>query len=712
MDDPTVSMTGGIPANPAGPLTSWGPFRLFEKVGQGAFGEVYRAWDATLQREVALKLLREIRAGDDAYEAVLKEARAMARVRHPNIVTVYGIDHHEGRVGFWSDFVHGRTLSDLVRVQGPFGAREATLIGIEVCRAASAVHGAGLVHGDIKTGNVMREDGGRILLMDFGLTHGTAEHHFGGTPQYMAPELLSGSPATVSSDLYAVGVLLFNLVTGKHPIEVRQVTELVNAHQTGSLRRVVDERPDLPESFARVIGTALEAEPRKRFSSAGEMMAALAETLGTGLPIAPKRRRARVLLIAAAAFAGAVALSFLPQVRAMLPVVRPAIFRVAHADYLKAQDLLDTYYKPGHVESATALFRKSIGNDPKFALAYAGLARAYWRHYIDTRNSSFVPMAKEACGKALELGEDLSSVHVTLGMIYTDGGRSDLATEELEQALRLDQHNSEAYAALADLYVKQGRDADVAAALEKAIDLSPSDWRWPNQLGLYYRSLGKLAEAESKLKQAAALSPDNSRPLNNLAIVYMDLGRFGEARATLEKSIGILPDYSNYSNLGTVLLEQGEYSQAASMYERSIDLNPASYVAYANLASALLWGPGGKDKARPVFQKAIELDENYRKSRPTDARVLANLGSYYASLGNAAKSIPLVKQGLALEPESPQILFRAGESYEILHQRDQALYWIGKAVEHGFPLAYISRSPELAQLRSDPRFFSIANRKK
>ena len=712
MDDPTVSMTGGMPANPGGSLASWGPFRLFEKVGQGAFGEVYRAWDDRLQREVALKLLLEIRAGDKAYDAVLKEARAMARVRHPNIVTVYGIDQHEGRVGFWSDFVHGRTLSDLVRVQGPFGAREATLIGIEVCRAVSAVHAAGLLHRDIKTGNVMREDGGRILLMDFGLTHGTAEHRFGGTPQYMAPELLTGGAATVSSDLYAVGVLLFHLVTGKHPVEGRAVSELIEAHRTGSRRSVVDERPDLPEAFARVVGTALEANPQKRFSSAGEMLAALAETLEMGRHTTPERRRPRVLFLVGAIIAGAAALLLLPPVRAILPDVRPATLRVAHADYLKAQDLLDTYYKPGHVESAIALFQKSIGNDPRFALAYAGLARAYWRHYTDTRDSSFVPKAKEACGKALELGEDLSSVHVTLGMIYTDGGRSDLATEEIERALRLDQRNAEAYAALADLYVKQGRGADVVPALEKAIDLRPSDWRWPNQLGLYYRSLGRLAEAETKLKDAAALSPDNSRPLNNLAIVYMDLGRFAEARATLEKSIAILPNYSNYSNLGTVLLEQGEYSQAASMYQRSIELDPASYLAYANLASALLWGPGGEQKARPVFQKAIDLAENYRKSRPTDARVIADLASYYASVGNSEKSIPLAKQALALEPENPQILFRAGESYEILHQRDRALYWIGKAVERGFPLAYINRSPELAQLRADPGFSPIVNRKK
>ena len=101
---------------------------------------------------------------------MLREARALAAVQHPNIVHVYGIDRHDGRVGYWTDFVRGKTLSFLVAAQGPFGYREAALIGLDVAKALSAVHRAGVLHRDIKAENVMREEGGRILLMDFGLT--------------------------------------------------------------------------------------------------------------------------------------------------------------------------------------------------------------------------------------------------------------------------------------------------------------------------------------------------------------------------------------------------------------------------------------------------------------------------------------------------------------------------------------------------------------
>ena len=116
---------------------TWGCFRLLEKVGQGSFGEVYRAFDTTLEREVALKLLlpRLYDKGDDE-KAILREARLIARVRHPNVVAVYGVDRFNGRVGFWSDFVHGQTLSSLQAAQGRFGAHETTQIGIDICRAA------------------------------------------------------------------------------------------------------------------------------------------------------------------------------------------------------------------------------------------------------------------------------------------------------------------------------------------------------------------------------------------------------------------------------------------------------------------------------------------------------------------------------------------------------------------------------------------------
>ncbi|HEV2104249.1 MAG TPA: protein kinase, partial [Candidatus Eisenbacteria bacterium] len=136
-------------------LFTWGPLRVLERLGEGGFGEVYRAWDPALAREVALKLRRADAAGGAA--RWLREAQALARVRHPHVVTIFGADTHGGRTGIWMERIPGRTLEQLLLELGPLGAREAAGIGADLCAALASVHRAGLVHGDVKTRNVMRE---------------------------------------------------------------------------------------------------------------------------------------------------------------------------------------------------------------------------------------------------------------------------------------------------------------------------------------------------------------------------------------------------------------------------------------------------------------------------------------------------------------------------------------------------------------------------
>ena len=135
------------------------------------------------------------------------------------------------------------------------GPREAALVGIDVCRAAGAVHAAGFLHRDIKAGNVMREEGGRILLMDFGLTHehGADEDFERHARLHGARSCCSGQPATIASDVYAIGVMLFYLLTGQYPVEGANFEELRVAHASGRRRTLLDVRPDLPEALARVV---------------------------------------------------------------------------------------------------------------------------------------------------------------------------------------------------------------------------------------------------------------------------------------------------------------------------------------------------------------------------------------------------------------------------------------------------------------------------
>ena len=311
--EPSGTPTGGKESNDSksGPVPqNWSHFAIIEQIGTGAFGTVYRATDTNLQLEVALKLLWPANPESPIDPSrALKEARLLARVRHHNVVTVYGTDYVDGRVGIWMEFVKGRTLASLLSTNGPLSAKEAALIGLDLCRALAAVHKAGLVHGDLKAHNVMREEGGRTVLMDFGTGKDVqAESKFNplrarsdvaGTPLYLAPEVFKGKPRTKSSDIYSLGVLLFHLVTDAYPVDGRTRAEVEQAHRNNSRRRLRDVRPDLPEEFVHIVERALAPEPRDRYQSAGAFEAALAPFVGASAETQGEPRSKRLLTVAA-----------------------------------------------------------------------------------------------------------------------------------------------------------------------------------------------------------------------------------------------------------------------------------------------------------------------------------------------------------------------------------------------------------------------------
>lgn len=252
----------------------WGPLIVGERLGGGSFGDVYRAWDPQLETEVALKL-------QPASPTALRDGQLATKVRHPNVITVHGAAEHDGRVGVWMEFIHGKTLEELGSAIGELSAAEAVVVGESLCGALAAVHSAGLLHRDIKAANVMRENGGRMVLIDFGVgTVVEREARSGGglvgTLLYMAPEVLEGARSSARSDVYGLGVLLFYLVTRTFPVFGRSREELRHAHLTGRRRLLSDVRPSLPQPFVKAVERAISPDPEDRYRTAGELLAALA----------------------------------------------------------------------------------------------------------------------------------------------------------------------------------------------------------------------------------------------------------------------------------------------------------------------------------------------------------------------------------------------------------------------------------------------------
>ncbi len=287
-------------------LRAWGSLEILDRIGHGGCGEVYRARDPDLKKDVALKILKGT-CGTDP-QALLREAQGLARIRHPNVVVVHGARVRDGRVGIWMELVQGRTLEQCLEERGTFGPREAVAIGVEVLKALAAVHAAGLVHRDVKAANVMREEGGRIVLMDFSTTvdarrvESLPDHEaFVGTSRYLAPEVFEGERGATAADLYAVGVLLYRLVSGRYPVDATSPRELRDRHRRGEFTPLRDARPDAPAAFVAVVERALARDPAERYRSAGEMERSLAASVGVSPVRSLARRWAAPVAIGAAA---------------------------------------------------------------------------------------------------------------------------------------------------------------------------------------------------------------------------------------------------------------------------------------------------------------------------------------------------------------------------------------------------------------------------
>ncbi len=278
------SASSGTPDPGTDKLRVWGRLEVLELIGAGAFGEVYRARDPLLDREVALKL-RKPASGDEesGNRRALEEGRRLARVRHPNVLAVHGADLDRGRVGLWTELINGPTLRDIIGEHGVLETTEAVAAAIAVCRALRAVHGADLVHGDVKASNVFRDADGRIVLGDFGsAAELDSTGVVSGSPVSLAPERLRGAAAEPASDVYSVGVLLYFMLSGRYPVEGTDVATLLEQHEVAGPIPIGVPQPDLPADLADVVDRSVSGDPARRFSTAGEFERALEAVSAVG----------------------------------------------------------------------------------------------------------------------------------------------------------------------------------------------------------------------------------------------------------------------------------------------------------------------------------------------------------------------------------------------------------------------------------------------
>jgi TolB-like protein/Tfp pilus assembly protein PilF len=639
----------------------WGHLELREVVGRGAFGIVFRAWDPTLQREVALKLYtRAINPSN-----VIDEGRKLARVRHPNVVVVHGADVLDGIAGIWMEFVDGRRLDEVVGDHGPFSAPEAALIGLELAGALAAVHAAGLVHRDVKAQNVMREHGGRIVLMDMGASLALSAAPAGldavGTPLYMAPELFDHAPATRNTDIYSLGVLLHYLVTAKFPVTARSIDELRAAHR-GRQRSLRDARPDLPASYVAIVDRMIDLAPSARYQSLGDVERTLVAFAAKSAPATDRDVPARLpwwrivavaaagALVVAVVWAGvrwrASATNAVPRVLAVLPIqnstgdksldyMADALTDVLIADVGRLHSLRVPSY------AAVAPFRDRA--QPSATIAA--------KLHANLLLAGSITASGDRVGISLQLIDPASDR--VLWSENISRSRGEVMSAQVEVARMLASH----------LSLRLTPDENRALALPK-IDPQAQDEYMRGLVDLYTQSDQGTRSARGHFERAVALDPSFAGAWGQLALAKLyDVNNtsqearqaaLGDIRAAALRAIDLDPNGApGYLALGTLQMDYDwDFSAAEASLRRATEVGPSYAIAHQRYA-LLLAALRRLDESVSEGQTACALE-------PQVPNRITVLGFLYYYKRDFARAKEYMNQALAIQPDYPSAHFALG----------------------------------------------------
>ena len=267
-----------------------GRYRIVGRLGQGGMARVFLAQDESLHRQVAVKVLADRHSDDPHFiERFQREARAAARLNHPNIVQVYDQSQTAGMSYIVQEYVEGETLKDLIRRESPIEPRRAITIGLQILAALRVAHQQGVIHRDVKPQNILVQPDGKIKVADFGIasagdTEMTEAGSIVGTAQYLAPEQARGLPVGPPADLYAVGIVLYEMLSGRVPFEGEAAVTVAMRHVQEAPEALTDRNPLVPVALESVVMRALSKDPTQRYQSADQMGIEL-DRVRQGLPI-------------------------------------------------------------------------------------------------------------------------------------------------------------------------------------------------------------------------------------------------------------------------------------------------------------------------------------------------------------------------------------------------------------------------------------------
>jgi TolB-like protein/Flp pilus assembly protein TadD/DNA-binding winged helix-turn-helix (wHTH) protein len=359
---------------------------------------------------------------------------------------------------------------------------------------------------------------------------------------------------------------------------------------------------------------------------------------------------------------------------------------------------------PEQLEEAGDSFRQALAEDPKFALAYAGLCERYAMGYDKTRDVALIAQAESACGQALKLNASLREVSAALAHLYLVSGQAEQAAVIYRDAIRSDPENADGYVGLGEALDALHRTTDAERAFRKAVDVEPSYWGAQNALGNFLFRHGRAAAAIATYHRVTELIPASPLAFNNLGAALEVSGDLEGAAAAFDRSLTLEPNSSAYSNSGTVYYFLGRYQDAVRLLTRATELSAQDHRVWGNLADALWQIDARRAEAASAYRHAMLLAQKSLEVNSSDAVSWMQLAYYSARAGDAANVARYSSRALQLSSDDPNVRYYA--ALIALERGDQsaALDSLTRAVALGYPPRLVRAAPDFAGLRSDARF--------
>ena len=711
-------------------------YQVLSKVGSGGMGVVYAARDTRLGRIVALKALLPEKSRDPKRrQRFLREARAAAALNHPNIVNIYDIGSDQlgsdEQVEFIAmELVTGSSLDELMK-RGLLPMADIQSYASQIARAMVAAHAAGVIHRDLKPANIMVTTEGAVKLLDFGLAQlnpllaieeaDTASNltELGaavGTIQYMSPEQARGETVDERSDIFSLGVVMYEMAAGVKPFQAASTFGVLHAISYTEPKPIGECREQTPAGLCEIIAKCLKKNRAERYPDMRSLAAALhAVILEASNPTAPRNQIAKRYRWPAAAVAVLIlALAFSPLGRRAWRqfqgsgVAESMQLPGDNAEWTRrGHSYLFRYDQAGNVDKAIESFNKVLQSDRDSAAAYAGLGEAYAQKYAENPDPQWLRLALSNASRAVQLNDLLAEAHLSMAQAQLRSEKFQDAERESRRALELDPGNADAELRLGESLAAQDRVPEAEASYRKLLQTHPQDWRGYHYLGALFYKMDRYEEAVAAFQQASKLAPGNAAVYRLMGAAYQMLDRDTEAAEALQKALAIRPTPYVLTNLGTVFYNSGRYLDAASAYQRAINTGANDYLLWGNLGDAYRFTPGNEAKAQQAYQQALRLLKQQMTANPGNPNLGCTMAEYLAKSGHKEEAWQAV-QRYRNEPKlQSQSLFRLGQASELCGHREQALQQLGKAVRLGLPTRVIRTDPDLLALRSDPGYHTL-----